>query len=98
MLQILLSEPLPPDERQPKSRAAIVEKRQCEGMVLADLKEERATLKAKGKQIETEAVPIPYVAQFLGIDADRERAQIRWLLTLIVASCDPLAIALTAAV
>jgi hypothetical protein len=51
---------------------------------------------AKGKQIETEAAPIRYVAELLGTDTDSERA-IRWLIALIVLCCDPLAIALTAA-
>ncbi len=52
---------------------------------------------AKGRQIETEAAPIRYVAKLLGADTDAERA-IRWLIALMVLTCDPLAIALTAAV
>ncbi len=51
---------------------------------------------AKGRQIETEAAPMRYVAEFVGADADTERA-IRWLIALMVMCCDPLAIALTAA-
>ena len=51
---------------------------------------------AKGRQIETEAAPIRYVAELLGIDTDGERA-ILWLIALMVLCCDPLAIALTAA-
>jgi hypothetical protein len=51
---------------------------------------------AKGRQIETEAAPIRYVAELLGADTDSERA-IRWLIALMVLCCDPLAIALTAA-
>jgi hypothetical protein len=60
------------------------------------LKAERASVAARGKQIETEAAPIRHVAEFLGIDADSERA-VRWLIALMVLCCDPLAIALTAA-
>jgi hypothetical protein len=63
---------------------------------LAALKSERASLAARGKQIETEAAPIRYVAELLGIDTDSEKA-IRWLIALMVLCCDPLAIALTAA-
>ncbi len=63
---------------------------------LAALKAERASVAAKGRQIETEAAPIRYVAELLGADADSERA-IRWLIALMVLCCDPLAIALTAA-
>jgi hypothetical protein len=45
---------------------------------------------------KTEAAPLRYVAELLGTDTDSERA-IRWLITLMVLCCDPLAIALTAA-
>jgi hypothetical protein len=41
---------------------------------LADLKTERAALTAKGRQIETEAAPIRYVAELIGADTDSERA------------------------
>jgi hypothetical protein len=83
-------------EGQRKSREALATQRQREGVALADLKAERAAIGAKGKQIETEAAPIRYVAELLGTDTDNERA-IRWLIALIVLCCDPLAISLTAA-
>jgi hypothetical protein len=51
----------------------------------------------KSRRIETEAAPIRYVAELVGADTDSERA-IRWLIALMVLCCDPLAIALTAAV
>jgi len=60
------------------------------------LKAERAAVAAKGRQIETDAAPIRYVAELLGTDTDSEKA-IRWLIALMVLCCDPLAIALTAA-
>jgi hypothetical protein len=50
----------------------------------------------KGRQAETEAAPIRYVAESLGVDTAFGRA-IPWLITLTVLCCDPLAIALTAA-
>jgi hypothetical protein len=56
----------------------------------AALKAERAQVAAKGRQAETEAAPIRYVAELLGADADAERA-IRWLIALMVLCCDPLA-------
>src|SRR6266436_4787516 len=83
-------------EGQRKARAELAGQRQREGVVLADLKAERATISAKGRQIETEAAPIRYVAELIGTDTDSERA-IRWLIALMVLCCDPLAIALTAA-
>jgi hypothetical protein len=41
----------------------------------------------KGRQIETEAAPIGYVAELIGADTDSERA-IRWLIALIVLCFD----------
>jgi hypothetical protein len=81
---------------QRKGREALSAQRQREASTLADLKAERAALGAKGRQIETEAAPIRYVAELKGANADSERA-IRWLIALMVLCCDPLAIAFTAA-
>ena len=83
-------------EAQRKTREVLTARRQREGTALADLKAERAALGAEGRQIETEAAPIRYVAELLGADADSERA-IWWLILMMVLCCDPLAIALTAA-
>ncbi len=83
-------------EGQRKSRQALAGERQREALTLADLKAERAAVGAQGRQIETEAAPIRYVADLVGADTDSERA-IRWLIALMVLCCDPLAIALTAA-
>src|SRR5258707_1273983 len=83
-------------EGQRKAREALAGQRQREGAALADLKAERAALGAKGRQIETEAAPIRYVAELIGADADSERA-IRWLIAPMALCCDPPAIALTAA-
>jgi hypothetical protein len=49
------------------------------------------------RQAETRAAPIRYVAELLAADRDSERA-IQWLTAFMVPCCDPLAIALTAAV
>ncbi len=70
--------------------------RRQDGATLADLKAERAALGAKGRQIETESAPIRYVAELVGADTHLEKA-IRWLIALMVLTCDPLAISLTAA-
>ena len=52
---------------------------------------------ANGRQIETEAASIRYVADPISLpETDSERA-IPWLIALMVLYCDPLAIALTAA-
>jgi hypothetical protein len=83
-------------EGQKRPRAALVDERNREAGNLAALKAERASVAAQGKRIETEAAPIRYVAELLGIDTDSEKA-IRWLIALMVLCCDPLAITLTAA-
>jgi hypothetical protein len=83
-------------EGQRKARAGLVDERKREAGTLAAMKAERASVAAQGRKIETEAAPIRYVAEFIGVDADSERA-IRWLIALMVLCCDPLAIALTAA-
>jgi hypothetical protein len=62
---------------QRKSREALVEQRRVEASTLGDLESERSALGAKGRQIETEAAPIRYVAELVGADADSERV-IRW--------------------
>jgi hypothetical protein len=55
---------------------------------VAALKAERATLAANGRQIDTEAAPIRYVAELVGDNGDSERA-IRWLILMMVLCCDP---------
>jgi hypothetical protein len=80
-----------------KTRQALADDRQREAWTLSNLKAERAALGARGRQLETDAAPIRYAAEMLGSDTDSERA-IRWLIVLMVVTCDPLAIALTAAV
>jgi hypothetical protein len=62
---------------------------------LAALKAERASVAARGRQIETEAAPIRSVTEVVGTDTDSERA-IRWLIRLMLLCCDRLAIASTA--
>jgi len=84
-------------EGQHRTRAGLVDERNREAGTLAALKAERASVAAKGRQAEVEAAPIRYVTELLGGGEDSERA-IRWLIALMVVCCDPLAIALTAAV
>jgi hypothetical protein len=62
-------------EGQRKARAELAGQRQREAVALvADLKAGRATVAAKGRQVETEAAPIRYVAELIGADTDSERA------------------------
>jgi len=84
-------------EGQRRTRAGLTDERNREAGTLAALKAERASVAAKGRQAEVEAAPIRYVTELLGGGDGNERA-IRWLIALMVLCCDPLAIALTAAV
>jgi hypothetical protein len=85
------------DRRPAQGPAGLASERNEAAVILwAALKAERASVAAKGRQIETEAAPLRYVAELLGADSDSERA-IRWLICLMVLTCDPLAIALMAA-
>jgi hypothetical protein len=81
---------------QRKARRVLAGERQREASTLPDLKAERATSDANGRQIEAKADPIRYVAKGIGADTESERAT-RWFLALMVLCCDPSAIAPTAA-
>jgi hypothetical protein len=48
--------------------------RTSETTLWASLKAERAQVAAKGRQAETEAAPIRYVAELVGAATDSERA------------------------
>jgi hypothetical protein len=82
---------------QRRTRAGLVDERNRAAGTLAALKAGRASLAARGRQVQVEAAPIRYVAELVGADADSEQV-IRLLIALMVVCCDPLAIALTAAV
>jgi len=79
---------------QRKLRETLVGQRRHEADTLANLKSEAGAVAAKSRRIEAEAAPIMYVAQLMG--ATTEQA-IRLLILLMVMTCDPLALALTAA-
>jgi hypothetical protein len=82
---------------QRRDRAALVSERQRAAEVLAALKVDRGGVQARAAIAESEAMPIRFAAELLGIDADPERA-IRWLIALLVCCLDPMALALTASV
>ena len=54
-----------------QARAGLVDERNREAGILEALKAERATVAARGRQIETEATPIRYVAELLGTDTEQ---------------------------
>jgi len=69
----------------------LARQRHHEASARADLKAERAALAAKGRQIETAAAPVRYVAELLATDGERP---IQWPIALMVLRCGPFAIAL----
>lgn len=79
---------------QRKQRDALVAQRRQEAETLVTLKSDAAAATARNHRLEVEAAPIMYVAQMLG--ASTEQA-IRLLILMMVLTCDPLALALTAA-
>jgi hypothetical protein len=79
---------------QRKQRDALVAQRRQEAEKLAALKSEAAVVAARAHKIEVEAAPIMYVAQMMGTSTEEA---IRMLILLMVLTCDPLALALTAA-
>jgi hypothetical protein len=79
---------------QRKARDALVAQRRHEAEALAALKADQGAAAPKARAVEVEAAPIVYVAALFG--GTTEQA-IRLLILLMVLTCDPLAIALTAA-
>jgi hypothetical protein len=79
---------------QRKTREAIVSERQREADALASLKSRAGEVAARGRTVEIENAPIMYVANLLGSTTEQA---IRLLILLMVLTCDPLALALTAA-
>jgi hypothetical protein len=82
---------------QHRARTGLAAERERAAQELADLKVERGGVQARTMIAESEAMPLRYAAELLGMGTANEKA-IRWLIALMVLTCDPLAIALTAAV
>jgi hypothetical protein len=79
---------------QRQVRDALVAARQKESGVLVELRSDRATLDAQRQRAEALDGPIHYIAAMAGVDVERA---IRWLILLMVLTCDPLAIVLMVA-
>lgn len=79
---------------QRKAREALMADRSREGALLAGLRSDRAKLDAERQRIDAARGPIVYLAAMLGVPVE---LAIRWLILLMVLTCDPTAIALTVA-
>jgi hypothetical protein len=79
---------------QRSAREALIADRLKQAAVLVDLRSDRARLDAERQRIEAARGPIIYMAAMLGLPVEQA---IRWLILLMVLTCDPTAIALTIA-
>lgn len=78
---------------QRKTREALLQDR-LEAAVLVDLRSDRAKLEAERQRAAAANGPVVYMAVLIGVPAD---LAIRWLILLMVLTCNPTAIALTVA-
>jgi hypothetical protein len=79
---------------QRRLREALGAAQQKETGLLVELRSDRAALEAQRQRAEALNGPIQYIAAMAGVDVERA---IRWLILLMVLTCDPLAIALMVA-
>ena len=85
---------------QQKERARIIAEIQAEQKTISQLSEERAPLAAEVRKVEAEVGPIKYIAALIygdNADSNMLEAAVRWVIILLVAVFDPLAIALVLA-
>jgi len=79
---------------QRKTREALLAERLKEAAVLVSLRAEHAKLEGERKRAEAANGPVVYLAAMLGIPVE---LALRWLILVMVLTCDPTAIALTVA-
>ena len=81
---------------QAKERTRLLQDIEAEQKNIAKLSEERAPLAAEVRKVEAEVGPIKYIAELLYDDASEDvlNKSVRWVIILIVAVFDPLAIVL----
>ena len=79
---------------QRKAREALISDRLKETALLVDLRSDRARLAGERKRVEAANGPVVYMAAMLGVPVE---LAVRWLILLMVLTCDPTAIALTVA-
>jgi hypothetical protein len=79
---------------QRKAREALLAERSTETAALVALRAERAKLEGERKRAEAANGPVVYMASMLGIPVE---LALRWLILVMVLTCDPTAIALTVA-
>lgn len=84
-------------KQQAKERAALQKDIEVANGVIGKLNEERAPIASEVRKVEAEVGPIKYIAAFIygdNPDANLLEKAVRWVIILLVAVFDPLAIAL----
>jgi uncharacterized coiled-coil protein SlyX len=79
---------------QRATRDALAVSRAKEMAALVELRSDRAKLEAERRRVEAAQGPVVYMAAILGLPVEQT---VRWLILLMVLTCDPTAIALTVA-
>jgi hypothetical protein len=79
---------------QRKARDGLLAERQSEENALVGLRADRARLEGERKRADAANGPVVYMAAMLGMPVE---IAIRWLILVMVLTCDPTAIALTVA-
>lgn len=82
---------------QQKERARLLSEIQAEQKTISQLNEERSPIAAEVRKVEAEVGPIKYIAAMIygdNPDANLLEAAVRWVIILIVAVFDPLALML----
>jgi uncharacterized coiled-coil protein SlyX len=79
---------------QRATRDALAVSRAKEMAALVELRSDRAKLEAERRRVEAAQGPVIYMAAVLGLPVEQT---VRWLILLMVLTCDPTAIALTVA-
>jgi transposase-like protein/uncharacterized coiled-coil protein SlyX len=79
---------------QRKARDALTADRVREAAVLVELRTDRAMLDGEHQRADAADGPVVYMAAMLGVPVE---LAVRWLILLMVLTCDPTAIALTVA-
>jgi uncharacterized coiled-coil protein SlyX len=79
---------------QRATRDALAVSRAKEMAALVELRSDRAKLEAERRRVDAAQGPVVYMAAILGLPVEQT---VRWLILLMVLTCDPTAIALTVA-
>ena len=87
-------------KQQAKERASLLKDIEVANKEIQKLNEERAPIASEMRKVEAEVGPIKYIAALIygdNADANMLEAAVRWVIILLVAVFDPLAIALVLA-